>query len=102
MEKFKLDLINNLKGLNVIFVSGEGCASCVSMIGVLNSVSTCFKNVNFYILEVGEEFLYFLNKNQVRTIPSILIFKDNELIDMCHGYQPDEILENWLDAKING
>lgn len=100
MEKFSQDKINNLPGLNVIFVTGEGCASCVSMVKVVNEVSQSFKDVNFYILDADESYLDFLRSHNVRTIPSILIIKDNKLIDMCHGYQPEEILEIWLDMKI--
>lgn len=102
MEKFKKADINNLKGLNVILVSGEGCANCYSMVPVLNEVSTRFKDVKFYNLEVDEEFKDFLDSYGVRTIPTILIIKDNSLQGSCHGYQPEEILELWLESKING
>ena len=60
MEKFSLDLSNKLVGVNVVFVTGEGCASCVGMVDVVNQVSKKIKNVNFYILNVEESYLSFL------------------------------------------
>ena len=101
MEKFSLDLSNKLVGVNVVFVTGEGCESCVGMVDVVNQVSKKIKNVNFYILNVEESYLSFLENYQVRMLPTILIIKDNKLLDSCHGYQPEEILELWLDAKIS-
>ncbi len=100
MNKFEINDINNLKGINVILITGEGCVSCFSMINVINNISSKFKNVNFYNLEVEDKYLEFLNKYNVRTIPSLLIIKDNELISSCHGYQPEEILEIYLESKI--
>lgn len=100
MEKFSLANVNNLTGLNVILVSGEGCANCYSMLPVLNNLSSNFPNVHFFKLDVSEEFAAFLNQMNVRTIPSLLLIKDNSLVASCHGYQPEEILEIWLETKI--
>ena len=100
MKKFEINNINNLKGINVILVTGEGCVSCYSMINLINDISLKFKDINFYNLEVEDKYLEFLNNYNVRTIPSLLIIKNNELISSCHGYQPEEILEIYLESKI--
>ncbi len=100
MKQFSKE--DKLDGLNVLLISGDGCASCISMYEVVSEVSTKFPNVNFYYLEVSEENLDFLNNIGVRTIPTVCIIKDNKVIEMCHGYQPDEILEIWIESKING
>ena len=99
MEKYELN--TQLEGLNVVLVTGDGCASCVSMVDVVKDVSERFKQIDFYILEYEEKYSSFLENYKVRTIPSVLIIKNNKLIDICHGYQPDEILEIWLDSKIS-
>ncbi len=99
MKKYELN--TQLDGLNVILVTGDGCASCVSMVDVVKDVSEKFKQIKFYILEFEEKYASFIEKYNIRTIPSVLIIKDNKLLDICHGYQPDEILELWLDSKIS-
>lgn len=101
MEKFSLNKINNLFGYNVILISGESCANCYNLVPTINNIMPRFKNVNFYNLEIEEKYFNFLKIMKVNTIPTILVIKDNELIGSCHGYQPDEILEIWLEDKLN-
>ena len=37
---------------------------------------------------------------EVEKVPTILLVEDGEIFARCHGFQPEEILEIWLDAKI--
>ena len=34
------------------------------------------------------------------TVISVFMREDGEIFARCHGFQPEEILEIWLDAKI--
>ena len=36
----------------------------------------------------------------VTKVPTILLMEDGEIFARCAGFQPEEILEIWLDAKI--
>jgi len=36
----------------------------------------------------------------VTRVPTILLIDDGEIFARCAGFQPEEILEIWLDAKI--
>ena len=37
---------------------------------------------------------------EVTKVPTILLTDGEEIYARCTGYQPEEILELWLDAKI--
>jgi thioredoxin-like negative regulator of GroEL len=37
---------------------------------------------------------------EVEKVPTILLMDDGEIFARCSGFQPEEILEIWLDAKI--
>jgi thioredoxin-like negative regulator of GroEL len=37
---------------------------------------------------------------EVEKVPTILLMDDGEIFARCAGFQPEEILEIWLDAKI--
>ncbi len=37
----------------------------------------------------------------VEGVPTILVMENERVYAKCKGYQPEEILEIWLDAKIS-
>jgi thioredoxin-like negative regulator of GroEL len=90
-----------LKGITVIEVSGESCANCVSLMNVLNIIESNRKDFKLLHLEAEESTVELLEKFQIETIPTVLVMYNQEIEARCRGYQPEEILELWLDAKIN-
>ncbi len=51
-------------------------------------------------IKENEDTMPLLERFEVESVPTILILKDEEVYAKCRGYQPEEILEVWLDAKI--
>ncbi|MCD8201762.1 MAG: thioredoxin family protein [Clostridia bacterium] len=43
----------------------------------------------------GDEFLA---EKKIEKVPALLLMCDGEEIARCYGYQPEEILEIWIDA----
>ncbi len=90
----------DLSGKCLIEVSGEACAACLAVMPNCAEVARSFglKFVKISVEdnpEVVEEF-------GLERIPSIIIAEDGREIAKCSGYQPLEILELWVEAKING
>ena len=52
-------------------------------------------------IEASEDTTELMELFEVLTAPTILVTKDGEIKARCKRYQPEEILELWLDAKIN-
>ena len=89
-----------LKGINVVEVSGESCANCLSLMPVLTRVMSKRNDSKLLHIEATESTRWFMDLYDVRNVPSILIIKDSKLIDKCYGFQPEEIHEVWIDMKI--
>jgi thioredoxin-like negative regulator of GroEL len=90
-----------LQGITVIEVSGESCANCISLMNVLNIIASNRNDFKLLHLEAEESTSELLEKFQIETIPTVLVMYNQEIIARCRGYQPEEILELWLEAKIN-
>ena len=90
-----------LKGICVIEISGESCANCLSLMPVLQNIVSKREDCRLVHIEASEDTTELMELFEVLTAPTILVTKDGEIKARCKGYQPEEILELWLDAKIN-
>ena len=89
-----------LKGITVVEVSGESCANCLSLMPILHRLLNNRDDVKLYHIEVASNTMELINKLDVQTVPTILVMYNDIVVARCRGYQPEEILEIWLDAKI--
>lgn len=89
-----------LKGISVLEVSGESCANCLSLMPILHRLITPREDAVLHHIEASEETAELLSAFGVEAVPTILILYNDEVYAKCRGYQPEEILEIWLDAKI--
>jgi len=92
-----------LKGICVVEISGEGCANCLSLMPVLYEICKDRTDCRLIHIEATEtqESMDLMEALKVQTAPTILIMKDGQEKARCKGYQPEEILELWIDAKVN-
>lgn len=100
----KLDVKNYkeiLKGISVIEVSGESCANCISLMPILHNLVSKMDGIQLHHLEASEDTSFLLEKFKIEAVPTILVMNNDEIHARCKGYQPEEILELWLDAKVN-
>lgn len=89
-----------LKGISVVEVSGESCANCLTLMPILARLVGNRNDCTLHHLEVDETTLSICEEFGVEAVPTILIMKDDKVVSKCRGYQPEEILEIWLDSKI--
>lgn len=91
---------DELKGLCVVEISGESCANCLSLMPVLHNLVSQRDDARLVHIEADEKTLPLMEHFDVQSVPTILVTLDGEIKARCKGYQPEEILELWLDAKI--
>ncbi|MBQ9081733.1 MAG: thioredoxin family protein [Clostridia bacterium] len=89
-----------LKGLCCVEVSGEGCANCISLMPVLHSVISAREDLKLVHVEVNEENKDLISDWEIDRVPTVLLTDDGKIFARCHGFQPEEILELWIDAKM--
>lgn len=90
----------SFKGLCCVEISGEGCAACISLMPVLKSVLENQNDLKLIHVEVNEENKTLITDWEVDRVPTVLLTDDGEIFARCHGFQPEEILELWIDAKM--
>ena len=90
-----------LKGICIIEISGESCANCFSLMPVLNSIVSKRTDCRLVNIEATEETSEIIKMFEVERVPTILLCDDGEVFARATGFQPEEILELWIDAKIS-
>lgn len=90
-----------LKGITVIEVSGESCANCLSLMPILYKLVSNIDGVELHHIEASEETVGLLDTFNVEAVPTILVMNGDKVHAKCKGFQPEEILDLWLEAKIN-
>ncbi len=89
-----------LKGLCCVEVSGESCANCLTLMPILKDICSARGDVRLVHVEADYTTLPLMEEWEVEKVPTILLVDDGEIFARCAGYQPEEILELWLDAKL--
>lgn len=91
--------MKELKGKCLIEIGGDSCASCLAVMPNCKQVADSF-NLNFVKLDVEEDADQVKNFD-IDRIPSIILWDEGKILAKCSGYQPQEILELWVEAKLN-
>jgi thioredoxin-like negative regulator of GroEL len=96
----KKDYKSRLQGLCVVEISGESCANCLTLMPLLETLCSSRNDVKLVHVEADYSTVELMEEWGVEKVPTILLTDDGEIFARCSGYQPEEILEIWLDAKI--
>lgn len=94
------DYKEQLKGLCCVEISGESCANCLTLMPILKELCDNRTDIRLVHVEADYSTLELMEEWEVVKVPTILLVEDGEIFARCTGFQPEEILEIWLDAKI--
>ena len=84
----KKDYKSRLQGLCCVEVSGESCANCLTLMPVLQSLIDARGDIRLVHVEADFQTTELMEEWEVSRVPTVLLMDDGE------------ILEIWLDAKI--
>ena len=88
----------DLSGKCLIEVSGDGCDACIAVMPNCGQVA---ENLGLKFVKINiQDCPEVVEKYQISKIPSIILAEDGKEIAKCSGYQPLEILELWVQAKL--
>ena len=94
------EMKEKLKGLCCVEISGEDCANCLTLMPILQEICSARTDVKLVHIEADYSTMELMEELDVRRVPTILLMDDGQVFARCAGFQPEEILEIWLDAKI--
>lgn len=89
-----------LKGLCCVEISGEDCANCLTLMPILETICSARGDIRLVHIEADYSTAALMEEWEILRVPTILLMDDGEIFARCAGFQPEEILEIWLDAKI--
>lgn len=81
-------------------ISGESCANCLTLMPLLKGLIEAREDIKLVHVEADFTTVGLMEEWEVEKVPTILLMDDGEIFARCSGFQPEEILEIWLDAKI--
>ena len=90
-----------LKGICIVEVSGESCANCLTLMPILDSIVKNRNDAKLYHIEANDDTMELINMFNVYSVPTILVMYNLDVKASCRGFQPEEILELWIDSKID-
>lgn len=91
--------MKDLSGKCLIEIGGGACAGCLAVMPDCKAVAEKY-GLRFVYLDVEDDKEQVKNFN-VDRVPSIILWDQSEILARCAGYQPQEILELWVEAKLN-
>ncbi len=84
------------QGLVVVQYFATWCGPCKMLKPVLEQISTEMNETKFYRVDID------LFRNQaieagIRSVPTVVLYKDGEEVDRQSGYQPKERIQAWMN-----
>ena len=99
-ENFENDVLNSSKLIIVDFWA-DWCAPCKQIAPLLAEISEEKKNLLDIIKINIDENPLIPQKYGVRGIPTLMMFKDGNLIDTKVGSMPKTALNDWIESSLN-
>ncbi|MBR3510671.1 MAG: thioredoxin [Alphaproteobacteria bacterium] len=84
-------------GLTLVDFWASWCGPCQMFGPIFESVSDNIKDVNFVKFEIDDVNRRTPAKFGIRSIPSVLAFKNGELKEARSGLMDEETLEQWIE-----
>jgi len=95
-SQFKKEVLNR-QGKVVVDVYADWCSPCKLLKPVLDKLSSSYDGIDFFQLD-GESESDIVSEYKVSSLPTILIFKDGELVKKLIGLQNEKALKEHIDA----
>ncbi|MCD4826158.1 MAG: thioredoxin [Acholeplasmataceae bacterium] len=86
------------QGLVVVQYYATWCGPCKMLKPVLEAISTEMTDAKFYRVDI-DQFRTQAIDASIRSVPTVVVYKDGEEVDRQSGYQPKERVQAWLNQS---
>lgn len=84
------------QGLVIVQYFATWCGPCKMLKPVLEAISTEMTDVKFYRSDI-DLFRAQAIEAGIKSVPTVVLYKDGEEVDRTSGYQPKERVEAWIN-----
>ena len=88
-----------MKEVFLLEVSGESCANFFSLLPIASKLAA-ERGIVLKHIEASAENAEEVRRLNIERVPALLLMDGEREAARCYGYQPEEILQLWLDAKL--
>lgn len=99
MNEFKGQKYKNFvgeKGLSIVLYYATWCGPCKMLKPVLEKIDKELNEVNFGRIDI-DEYREQAKEVLIKSVPTVLLYKDGKEVDRKMGYQPKEKLLDWIN-----
>lgn len=89
-----------MKKFKLIQLNGDVCVGCAQTLPVVHQVIKDREDCDFVELGELEQIAEVVKRYELVQLPALVLVCGDDYLGEVHGYQPEEILAAWLDAKI--
>ena len=87
-------------GYAIIDFSATWCGPCQMLAPIMDEVSEEYNDrVKFYNIDTDEN-QNLAEKLSIQSIPTLMLFKDGNLVDTKFGFMPKNMITSWIDSNI--
>ena len=87
------------QGVVVVDFFATWCGPCKMLAPVFEELSGEMEEVNFFKVDVDQA-LDIARKYAITTVPTMIIFKDGEVVDKMIGFLPKEHIKSKIQAQL--
>ncbi|NLK93662.1 MAG: thioredoxin [Clostridiales bacterium] len=87
--------VKKSEGIVIIDFYADWCGPCKMQGPVLEELQEEIQQVKIYKLDVDKNSIT-ADEFKIQNIPTILVFKNGEMVDKKIGFQPKEVLSNYI------
>lgn len=84
------------QGLVIVQYFATWCGPCKMLKPVLEALSSEMKDVKFYRSDIDLHRAQAIEAG-IKSVPTVVLYKDGEEVDRTSGYQPKERMQSWIN-----
>lgn len=83
------------QGLVAVQFYATWCGPCKMLKPVLDAVASEEKDIEFYRVDI-DQYRDQAIESGIRSVPTVVLYKDGEEVDRTSGYQPKDKIAQWI------
>lgn len=88
-------------GTHLIELGGDGCSGCIALQPIVVKLLPKYPQIQYHNVVVTHRTAEICKYYDIDRIPALLLIHNGVLVAKVKGYQPEEILDLWLEDVVS-